>query len=255
MNAKDPHEDLLDEEGASSNRSSPLYWLWDLIKTWGPALLTVLVIRSVVAEPFRIPSGSMVPTLEIGDYILVSKFAYGIRFPFSPYKIAPVGEPQRGDIIVFKYPSDPSLDYIKRVVGLQGDEIRVRENVLYVNGERQEKQYLDRFLFTDDQCEQESAKLYQEDLSGHSHLLLNSGGFPQPLSEFGPYTVAEDTVFVMGDNRDNSHDSRRWGPVPAENIKGKAILVWLSWDQCKGSSVGGFRVGRLRFDRFGTVLR
>jgi signal peptidase I len=247
-------EDLRDEEQGPPGRGRVLAWFWDLLKTWGPALLTVLVIRSVVAEPFRIPSGSMVPTLEIGDYILVSKFAYGVHFPFTHYKIVPLGQPEHGDIIVFKYPEDPSIDYIKRVVGLPGDQIMVRDNVLYVNTVKQEKQYLDRYQFVDDNCQPEGAKLYQEDLDGTRHLILNSMGYAMPLSEYGPTTVATDSVFVMGDNRDNSSDSRRWGTVPMQNIKGKALVVWLSYDHCEGGSVGPFRLGHLRLSRFGTVL-
>jgi len=253
--ADDILEDLLvDDEQVGS--SQPIgAWLWDLLKTWGPALLAVLVIRSVVAEPFRIPSGSMVPTLEIGDYIIVNKFAYGLRFPFTKYKLVPLGEPSRAEIIVFKYPEDPSLDYIKRVVAIPGDEVLVRDNVLHVNGVRMEKEFVDQYLFIDDSCHSEAAKLYTEALDGQLHALLNSPGFDHPLSEFGPYTVPANHVFVMGDNRDNSSDSRRWGPVPVENIKGKALVVWLSYDHCAGRDVGPLHLGSLRLDRFGEVLK
>ena len=241
-------EELLDQESdATGERASA--WLWDLLKTWGPALLAVLVIRSVVAEPFRIPSGSMVPTLEIGDYIIVNKFTYGLRFPFTAHKLVPLGKPEHGDIIVFRFPADPKVDYIKRVVGVPGDEIMVRRNVLYVNGDRVEKQFVEDYTFVDDNCTPAPAALYDEAGEAQTHTVLYTPDSHGRLSEFGPFTVPADEVFVMGDNRDNSSDSRAWGTVPLPNIKGKAMVVWLSWDHCDG------KVGTLRLSRFGTVLR
>lgn len=250
---RDPMEDVHEEEENLPASKRAGRWVWDLLKTWGPALLTVLVIRSVVAEPFRIPSGSMVPTLEIGDYILVNKFSYGVRVPFTHIKVVPIGQPQRGDIIVFEFPEDPSLDYIKRIVGVAGDEIQVKDNVLYVNGERQEKTFQTRYDFVDDNCANESAKEYLENLDGVAHRILNAP-MAIPMSDYGPDVVPPDSVFVMGDNRDNSYDSRRWGPVPMQNIKGRAIVVWLSYDHCAGKGLGPLHLGRLRLDRFGTVL-
>ncbi len=241
-------EELLDDEEHGSIGQRAGAWLWDLLKTWGPALLAVLVIRSVVAEPFRIPSGSMVPTLEIGDYIIVNKFAYGLRFPFTSMKLVPVGEPERGDIIVFRFPADPSVDYIKRVVALPGDEVMVRRNTLYINGERVEKELVEGFTFVDDHCVAAPAELYNESMDTGPHTILYSPGPGGRLSEFGPYEIPQGELFVMGDNRDNSSDSRAWGTVPVGNIKGRAMVVWLSWDHCSG------RVGTLRLDRFGTVL-
>jgi len=248
---RDPLEDLVKGEHDHSMGERVGFWFWDLLKTWGPALLTVLVIRSVVAEPFRIPSGSMVPTLAIGDYIIVNKFSYGIRVPFTKYKLIPMDDPQRGEIIVFKYPEDPSLDYIKRVVAIPGDEVMVRDNVLYVNGEKQPKRFVDSYEFIDDHCRHEGAKLFIETLDGREHEVLNSVGFGMPFSDYGPETVPPSQVFVMGDNRDNSSDSRRWGGVPFDYIKGKALVVWLSYDRCSG---GPLHLGSLRFDRFGTML-
>ncbi len=241
-------EELLDQETERSSDKAAA-WLWDLLKTWGPALLAVLVIRSVVAEPFRIPSGSMVPTLEIGDYIIVNKFAYGVRFPFTTHKLVPVGSPERDDIIVFRFPADPSVDYIKRVVAVAGDEVMVRRNVLYVNGERVEKEYVEDYSFVDDNCTPYPAELYREVGQEYPHTILYTPGPGGRLSEYGPFTVPADQIFVMGDNRDNSSDSRAWGTVPMENIKGRAMVVWLSWDHCDG------KLGTLRLDRFGTVLR
>ncbi len=242
-------EELLDDEESGSAGERAGAWLWDLLKTWGPALLAVLVIRSVVAEPFRIPSGSMVPTLEIGDYIIVNKFSYGLRFPFTPHKLVPVGEPEPGDIIVFRFPADPKVDYIKRVVAVPGDEVMVRHNVLYVNSERVEKEYVEGYTFIDDNCVSAPAELYNESMTEDHHTVLYSADKRGHLSEFGPFTVPAGEVFVMGDNRDNSSDSRAWGTVPMQNIKGKAMVVWLSWNHCEG------KVGTLRLTRFGTVLK
>ena len=247
-NKKDLDE-LLDDEDPGSTGERAGAWLWDLLKTWGPALLAVLVIRSVVAEPFRIPSGSMVPTLEIGDYIIVNKFSYGLHFPFTTHQLVPVGDPERGDIIVFRFPADPKVDYIKRVVALPGDEVLVRRNVLHVNGERVEKEYVEGYNFVDDNCTPSPTELYSETFAEGPHTILYSPGTGGRLSEFGPFTVPADEIFVMGDNRDNSSDSRAWGTVPMENIKGRAMVVWLSWDHCTG------KVGTLRLSRFGTVLK
>jgi signal peptidase I len=242
-------EELLDSEQKRPEGESAVAWAWDLLKTWGPALLAVLIIRSVVAEPFRIPSGSMVPTLEIGDYIIVNKFAYGLRFPFTTHRLLPVGDPDAGDIIVFKWPGDLSVDYIKRVVAVPGDEVLVRHNQLYVNGTRVEKEFVEDYSFVDDNCTAAPAELYNETFDGERHTILYSPGTGGRLSEFGPFTVPEGEVFVMGDNRDNSSDSRAWGTVPRINIKGKALVVWLSWDHCDG------KLGTLRLRRFGTVLK
>ncbi|MCB9742471.1 MAG: signal peptidase I [Alphaproteobacteria bacterium] len=238
-------DDVLDyaEEGGSAVVS----WFWDLIRTWGPALLAVLVIRSAIAEPFRIPSGSMVPTLEIGDHILVSKFSYGLRVPFTGVEILPLGEPERGDVVVFKYPPNPELDYIKRIVGVPGDVIEVRDNTLFVNGQEAEKEFVDNFTFVDDACREEDARLYKEDLLGVEHWALNSKTYGMRLGDYGPFTVPDGEYFAMGDNRDNSADSRRWGTVPRANIKGKAVLIWLSINTCEGDMpiLGSFRGERI----------
>jgi len=241
--------DLLDFEAA--DRAGRLGTIWDVFKTWGPALLAVFAIRSAVAEPFRIPSGSMVPTLEIGDHILVSKFKYGLRVPFTDVEILPLEEPERGDVIVFRYPPNPDLDYIKRIVGVPGDRIEVRDNTVFVNGEKASRTYLDEYRFVDDACDAETARLYREDLFGVQHKVLTSPGSRVGLANHGPSVVPEGSYFVMGDNRDNSADSRVWGIVPRDHIKGKAVMVWLSYDTCQGESpvLGTFRPGR-----FGEVV-
>ncbi len=242
--SESPTEELLDYEKAE--QLGILGWVLDVLKTWGPALLAVFAIRSAVAEPFRIPSGSMVPTLEIGDHILVSKFKYGLRVPFTDVEVLPLAEPVRGDVIVFRYPPNPELDYIKRIVGLPGDRIEVRDNTVFINEDRASRTYVDEYRFVDDACEPEGARLYREDLLGLEHQVLTSPGSRVGLANFGPTVVPEDAYFVMGDNRDNSADSRVWGIVPRNHIKGKAILVWLSYDSCNGNIpvLGTFRQGR-----------
>ncbi len=247
--SKIPRGHLLDYE--RDDQRGAAFWLWDLLKTWGPALLGVLAIRSAVAEPFRIPSGSMVPTLEIGDHILVSKFKYGLRVPFTDVEVMPLEEPVRGDVIVFRYPPNPELDYIKRIVGVPGDRIEVRDNTVWVNGEKANRTYLDEYKFTDDNCQDEPARHYKEDLMGVEHSVLTSPGSRVGLANHGPTVVPEDSYFVMGDNRDNSADSRVWGIVPRDHIKGKAVLVWLSYDRCEGNIPV---LGSFRSPRFGEVV-
>lgn len=247
--SKGSKEQLLDYE--KDDGRGPLWWVWDILKTWAPALLAVFAIRSAVAEPFRIPSGSMVPTLEIGDHILVSKFKYGLRIPFTDVEVLALGEPVRGDVIVFRYPPNPELDYIKRIVGVSGDRIELRDNTVYVNGEKATRTYVDEYRFVDDRCTAEDARLYKEDLLGVQHSVLTSPGSRVGLANYGPTTVPDGSYFVMGDNRDNSADSRVWGIVPRDHIKGKAVLVWLSYDNCNGDIPV---LGMFREDRLGELI-
>ncbi len=253
-----------------------LAWIWDLVQSWGPAILIVLVIRSILIEPFQIPSGSMVPTLAIGDFIVVSKLAYGLRVPFTDIEVIPRGEPERGDIVVFIHPptvnDDPmcpvkrarhfltfgampqeacTTDYIKRVVGLPGDTIEVRDDIVYVNGKEQPRTFQEGYSYTDQFCRQDDMRLFEEVLDGKPHPVLQSTSYAQRMADFGPKTVPEGEYFMMGDNRDNSADSRVWGFVPRDYIKGKAVFVWLSLDNCDGPQSGALKV---RLDRIGTVL-
>ncbi len=221
-------------------------WFTELVRTWGPAILAVMIIRTFIFEPFRIPSGSMVPTLLIGDHVVVTKFSYGLWLPFLSTEVLDFGDPERGDIIVFKYPRDPSMNYIKRVVAIPGDRIRVRDNRVILNGEEQQAVSLGNFDFIDDDCYAHSERYYREKLGAIDHPMLTNPGLGGPLSDV-PDTeivVPPGNVFVMGDNRDNSEDSRRWGFVRFDQIKGKAHRIWLSWDGCAGS------VGEIRTDRF-----
>ena len=219
-------------------------WLWDLVKAWLPTIMAVLFIRTFIFEPFRIPSGSMVPTLLIGDHVVVWKFSYGIWLPFVGKELVDLGDPERGDIIVFKYPRDPSMNYIKRVVGIPGDHLRVENNRIFLNGVEQTTEKLGAFTFTDDTCEKTPERHYVENLGGVQHSILTSMGLGGPLADHEEEIVPPDHVFVMGDNRDNSQDSRDWGFVAYDQIKGKAHIIWLSWDGCAGG------VGRIRTERF-----
>lgn len=217
-------------------------------KSFFPVLAIVLVLRSFLVEPFQIPSGSMKPTLEVGDFILVNKFAYGIRLPVLDTKVIEVGEPQRGDVMVFRYPSDPSINYIKRVVGLPGDHIRYgSDKRLFVNGAPVAEQLLGKASGV-----LGSAVLYKEQLGDVEHLIRKeTRRHAEPSRE---WVVPEGHYFMMGDNRDNSNDSRYWndpqltdemqGMVPDENIVGKAFAVWMSWPEPKLQNLPNFsRVG------------
>ena len=230
-------------------------WVWDLIKSWGPALLIVLVIRSILIEPFQIPSGSMVPTLAIGDFILVSKFSYGLRVPFTDIEVVPLGEPERGDIVVFLYPPDlergVNTDYIKRIVGMPGDTVEVRDDVVFINGVEQTRTFTESYAYTDQTCHSEDMRLFTEHLGDVTHPVLQSTSYARRMADWGPREVPADEYFVMGDNRDNSADSRVWGFVPRENVRGKALFVWLSFNACEGRIRA---LGSIRWDRIGTGL-
>lgn len=192
-------------------------------KSFFPVLLIVFLLRGFIVEPFRIPSGSMLPSLYIGDFILVNKFAYGIRIPVLNKKIFEFSEPERGDVVVFRYPRDPNLDYIKRIIGLPGDHIAYYNKVLYVNGKPVARDFLGQYKGPG----QTFANEYTEKLEGAEHLILLLPARPNNLQ--GEYIVPEDTYFAMGDNRDNSNDSRVWGPVPEENLVGKAFMIWMHY--------------------------
>lgn len=185
-----------------------------------PVLLVVLLLRSFLVEPFKIPTGSMIPTLLVGDYILVNKFAYGLRLPVLGTEIIPIGKPKRGDIMVFKYPEKPSINYIKRVVGLPGDTIRYENKRLYINDVLVE-QTLEAQL----PAGKPEFKIYNEQLGEVNHAIMIT--LQRPAEPGQSWTVPPDSYFVLGDNRDNSRDSRYWQFVPDELIVGKAFAVWM----------------------------
>ncbi|MFP4129389.1 MAG: signal peptidase I [Halorhodospira sp.] len=214
-------------------------WYIDLPRSLFPVILAVLLIRGFVAEPFRIPSGSMLPTLQSGDFILVNKAAYGLRLPVLGTRILGDGEPERGDVAVFRYPEDPSQDYIKRIIGLPGDEIRYEDRTFYVNGERLEQEGERRYNgYGVDNGE--LALLRREHIAGHTHpILLHPGSRAREFT----YTVPEGSYFAVGDNRDRSADSRVWGPVEDEHLLGEAFLIWMSWE-ADGGGIAWHRIGQ-----------
>lgn len=194
-------------------------------RSFFPVLLLVLVVRSFLYEPFRIPSGSMTPTLLDGDFIFVNKYEYGLRLPVLNTRIVEVGEPRRGDVLVFRLPSDPSVNYIKRLVGLPGDRIRYRGKRLWINDEPVEATVAGRYPGG---CPIEPvATLLEERLGAVSHAILNC---PDSEGREGDFVVPAGHYFLMGDNRDNSQDSRYIGFVPEGNVVGRAVRIWMNWD-------------------------
>ncbi|MDX1347082.1 MAG: signal peptidase I [Thiomicrorhabdus chilensis] len=214
-------------EKALATEKEPI--LIEYARSLFPVFLVVLILRSFVIEPFRIPSGSMYPTLEIGDFIAVSKFSYGIKLPVTQTKIIPVGEPERGDVVVFSYPKDPEVDYIKRIVGLPGDKISYIGRVVFVNDKPIGQQVKGVYLGNDSGAVMNGADLVSETMdNGHRYdILLDMDKISRDMDTI---TVPEGHYFVMGDNRDHSNDSRFWGFVPERNLKGKAFGIWMNWD-------------------------
>ena len=211
--------------------------LVDYSRAFFPVLALVLGLRSFVAEPFKIPSSSMMPTLLIGDFILVNKFAYGLRLPINNHKFLAIGEPKRGDVVVFRPPHHPDQDWIKRVIGLPGDTVAYRENTVYVNGIPMRYAKIGNYVGKGQGADMTGAELLQEQLPGRPHAVLereDSAYFIQQGE--GEWTVPPGQYFVMGDNRDNSEDSRFWDVhfLPEENLRGKAFLIWLNWDWSAG---------------------
>ena len=212
--------------------------LVDYARSLFPVLLFVLALRSFVAEPFRIPSGSMMPNLLVGDFILVNKFGYGLRLPVANTKILSIGAPKRGDVMVFRFPGhspdDPEkgTDFIKRVIGLPGDTVTVQDNRVTINGQPVGYAPVRAYVEEDAGFGPEAhVDLLQESLPGRSHSILELANVSHnPLGNV-TMTVPAGQYFAMGDNRDNSEDSRYWGFVPEENIVGRAMIVWLN---CKG---------------------
>ena len=196
-------------------------------KSFFPVLLFVLVLRSFIVEPFRIPSSSMMPTLLIGDFILVNKFSYGIRLPVINTKIIEIGKPERGDVMVFRYPKNPSLDYIKRVIALPGDKVGYFDKHVYINDQRITQQPLGLYEGLGQGENMSNSLLQHEQLPSQEHDILIMQERP---SIEGEIIVPDGHYFMMGDNRDNSNDSRYWGTVPEENIVGKAFMIWMNWD-------------------------
>ncbi|HXX53001.1 MAG TPA: signal peptidase I [Thermodesulfovibrionales bacterium] len=196
--------------------------VWEYTKAVVTALLLALFIRAYFVQAFKIPSGSMIPTLLVGDHILVNKFIYGTTLPFSDRRVLVFRKPEKGDIIVFKYPEDRSRDFIKRVIAVEGDVIESKNKVIYVNG-----------------------KAVSEPYAQHTDSSLRPGGI-EPRDNFGPYIVPKEKYFMMGDNRDQSYDSRYWGYVDMKDIRGEALILYWSWDGKKHWP---------RFERIGRLVK
>lgn len=207
---------------------------WDGIKGFLWVILFALTVRWLLVEPYRIPSGSMIPSLAVGDQIFVNKLSYGVRVPFTTNQLIEFSEPTRGDVAVFVCPDTPELNYIKRIVALAGDEVVVRNGVLSVNGEtlpresQGDKVYQDRH-FESSTWFEFNALEETEGNHGVSYEVLADNARPAPTRDFGPFVVPEGHVFMMGDNRDHSRDSRVFGAVPVGHIMGRAMFIWWSW--------------------------
>jgi signal peptidase I len=193
------------------------------------AILLALFIRTFIVQAFKIPSGSMLPTLQIGDHLLVNKLRYGLKNPFTGKAIVPLGQPKSGDVVVFRFPQDRDVDYIKRVVGISGDTIIIKNKRVFVN----------------DQAADETHAHF----SSNAIMPASSG----PRDNFGPVKVPEGKIFVMGDNRDNSYDSRFWGFVDQRDVLGKAFVIYWSWD-LDVPLVSLKRFATIRWNRFGSII-
>jgi signal peptidase I len=208
-------------------------------KSFFPVILAVLLLRSFLVEPFRIPSGSMMPTLLVGDFILVNKYAYGIRLPVINRKVMELGEPRQGDVVVFRFPNDPSVDYIKRVVAVAGDRVVYRDKTLYINDQKIAQIPEGSYIGVGSGLSMSGADVRSEALGNVKHDILV---VPRMRGVETDTVVPEGHYFVMGDNRDNSNDSRYWGFVPDENLVGRAFMIWMNWDSAAGG-LGWDRIG------------
>ncbi len=216
--------------------------IWaDYARSFFPILLFVFLLRSFIVEPYRIPSGSMEPTLLVGDFIVVNKFTYGIRLPILNKKVVTFNEPARGDVMVFRFPPDPKVNFIKRVIGLPGDKIVYQNKQLFINGQLVPKTFLESTMNASDgqlyRVERFEEKLSDGTFDIYEHMIPG-----QTVT----VTVPEGHYFVMGDNRDASDDSRFWGFVPEENIIGRAFALWMSWDKDEH---------HIRFSRIGNTIK
>lgn len=242
---------LLDRFALSRHRApeAPGPWWVEYPKSFFPVILVVFCLRSFLVEPFKIPSGSMIPTLLVGDFILVNKYTYGIRLPVANVKVLDINEPQRGEVMVFRYPVNPSMDYIKRIIGVPGDTVTYRDKRLTVNNTPVPMEPKGEYTYVELGLNYIYTRRFTESLNGHKYdILINpdvpdiqlAGVHPFPHHQNCSYDdrgftckVPEGNYFTMGDNRDSSSDSRYWGFVPERNIVGKAFMIWWNFNDLK----------------------
>jgi len=234
---------FVDKKNRDENGELVLPAIVDFARSFFPIFFIVLILRSFIVEPFKIPSASMMPTLLIGDFILVNKYDYGIRLPVLNTKIIANKTPGRGDIAVFRYPVDPSIPYIKRVVGLPGDKFKYQDKILTINDKTVEQLEIGAYRAVGSGKMMDGATLSTEFLDSAVHEILR---MPQRQSQSVEGVVPKGHYLVLGDNRDNSKDSRFWGYVPDENLVGRAFMIWMNWD----SKNGGIDWGRI-----GTMMK
>ncbi len=232
----------IETEAEGNNKTIPEPWPVEYARSFFPIFLIVLILRSFIVEPFRIPSASMMPTLLIGDFILVNKYDYGIRLPVLNDKIYENKTPARGDIVVFRYPEDPKIPFIKRVVGLPGDHIAYFDKTLYINGTAIDEDDKGQYEAYGSGLPMQGSLLKMEKLGDVNHEILEN---PRRRSFNVETVIPKGQYFVLGDNRDNSKDSRFWGFVPDENLIGRAFMIWMNWDGKNGG---------IEWKRIGTML-
>jgi signal peptidase I len=246
-------DDAMDEHLAFARKST----LREYSESIGVAVAIALLLRAFVVEAFQIPSGSMIPTLEVGDHIFVSKFAYGLGIPFTNVKILELKQPERGDVIVFKYPIEPGTDYIKRVVGLPGDVVEVRQHEVFINGHSMPRErvpipcHYSESSHSGSGIEDRDCEQWEETLGTKRHATIQE---PGRSHDFSRTVVPAGHVFVMGDNRDNSSDSRVWGTVQHDLIKGKALVIWWSRAPTEGWNLATW-FESIRWARFFQIVR
>ncbi len=243
---------------ANSSNAVANFFGFENLRSLAMLILLILAVRSSVISPYHVPTASMEPTIKVGDRLLALKLAYNFKVPFTDWVLAEWGTPKRGDIIVFKNPRDPDIDYVKRVVGIAGDRIQLKEDVVYINGEKQPRtpHDFDRSILEDIADNKNVKELYRESLSGVDHWVMQNTPAERRFSNSNwppdeeAYVVPADSVFVMGDNRDNSQDSRVWHEVPLNYIRGKALFVLWS----AGGPPDADDWFKLRWTRFGHIL-
>jgi len=232
---------FVDKKNRDDNGELVLPAVVDFARSFFPIFFIVLILRSFIVEPFKIPSASMMPTLLIGDFILVNKYDYGIRLPVLNTKIIENKTPERGDIVVFRYPVDPSIPFIKRIVGLPGDKFKYQDKILTINGDPVEQVEIGDYRAVGSGKMMDGAMLNIELLENAEHEILR---MPLRPSQNVEGIVPKGHYFVLGDNRDNSKDSRYWGYVPDENLVGRAFMIWMNWDS-KNGGVDWKRIGTM----------